>query len=249
MSYQEQQLQRHGFVVIEEVLNDFQVRELGDAIAHYQGLQVTSRRKGQILGIRNLLNAIPLMRQLAESEKIGALVSIGLRSNFKVVRGIYLDKHRAANWKVAWHQDLTIAVRQRKEVSGYRSWSLKTGIEHVQPPVSVLERMLAVRIHLDDTDDTNGALKVLPGSHLMGRLNHEGIQQMKVSRDPVALSVKKGGVILMRPLLVHASSVAAAPNHRRVIHFEYAEGALDDGLEWYEASSIANLKSVIGKNQ
>ena len=150
------------------------------------------------------------------------------------MRGVYLDKHKDANWKVAWHQDLTIAVRQRKEVEGYGPWSIKVGIQHVQPPVAVLEKMLAVRVHLDDTDESNGALRVIPGSHRHGRLNSEDIQDWKASSTPVSCAVKRGGVMLLRPLLLHASSLAFAPGHRRVLHFEYAAGELGSGLEWYE---------------
>ena len=84
----------------------------------------------------------------------------------RVVRGIYFDKHENANWKVAWHQDLTIAVRERVEVDGYGAWSIKARIHHVQPPVTVLENMLTVRVHLDHTEESNGALRVLPGRHI-----------------------------------------------------------------------------------
>ncbi len=152
----------------------------------------------------------------------------------RVVRGIYLDKHKDANWKVAWHQDLTIAVKERKDVEGYGPWSMKAGIQHVQPPVRTLENMLAVRVHLDDADESNGALRVVPGSHLHGRLNAEEIQALRAKSEAVGCPMKRGDVMLLRPLLLHASSVATQPEHRRVLHFEYAAGELDEGLEWYE---------------
>jgi ectoine hydroxylase-related dioxygenase (phytanoyl-CoA dioxygenase family) len=167
---------------------------------------------------------------------IRSLVALGLENNFRVVRAVYLDKHKDANWKVAWHQDLTIAVRERKEVDGYGPWSLKAGIPHVQPPVSVLERMLAVRIHLDDADETNGALRVIPGSHLQGRLSAVEVQRLTKETAPVTCPMKRGDVMLLRPLLLHASSVASDPAHRRVLHFEYATGELNGGLQWYEMS-------------
>jgi hypothetical protein len=81
-----------------------------------------------------------------------------LRSGARVVRGIYFDKHKEANWKVAWHQDLTIAVHERADIDGYGSWSMKAGIPHVQPPVFVLQSMLTLRLHMDHTDESNGAL-------------------------------------------------------------------------------------------
>jgi ectoine hydroxylase-related dioxygenase (phytanoyl-CoA dioxygenase family) len=95
-----------------------------------------------------------------------------------------------------------------------------------------MEQMLAVRLHLDDCGEENGPLQVLPGSHLAGRLDAEKIQAWR-ARAPVApCIVKRGGVILMRPLLLHASSVAQNPAHRRVIHLEYAMHALPAGLDW-----------------
>lgn len=94
------------------------------------------------------------------------------------VRGIYFDKSPAANWLVPWHQDLTLALRERREVSGFGPWSVKDGIPHVQPPVALLEKMITLRLHLDDTDETNGALRVVPGSHVHGRLTAAEIQGM-----------------------------------------------------------------------
>lgn len=153
----------------------------------------------------------------------------------RVVRGIYFDKHRDANWKVAWHQDVTIAVREKTEVEGFGPWSIKAGITHVQPPVWVLERMLALRLHLDYADLTNGALHVLSGSHKYGRLSARDIQTMKEKCRVVTCPVPAGGVMLMRPLLLHASSAATHPRRRRVLHLEYSASELPGGLAWYDA--------------
>ena len=122
-----------------------------------------------------------------------------------------------------------------RDVEGYGPWSIKAGIQHVQPPVSVLENMLAVRVHLDDTDEANGALRVLPGSHKYGRLGSEEIQSWRTTTPSVSCEVKKSGVVLMRPLLLHASSTATQPTRRRVLHFEYSSVELAAGLEWYES--------------
>jgi ectoine hydroxylase-related dioxygenase (phytanoyl-CoA dioxygenase family) len=189
-------------------------------------------------GIRDLLNVVPIARAVACSESIQALIEQILGDRGRVVRGTFFDKTPEANWKVAWHQDLTIAVRDRAEIDGYTAWSIKAGIVHVQPPISILEKMLAVRIHLDDADESNGALKVLPGSHLLGRLSTTAIQEYKSKVASITCSAKKGDVLLMHPLLLHASSLAVNPNHRRVIHFEYSSAKLPKPLEWYERSCL-----------
>jgi ectoine hydroxylase-related dioxygenase (phytanoyl-CoA dioxygenase family) len=154
----------------------------------------------------------------------------------RVVRGIFFDKQPTANWKVPWHQDLTIAVKNRLEVPDYHPWSIKAGIHHVQPPTTILEQMLTVRIHLDRTDESNGALKVIPGSHLQGKLNNSQIDDWK-QYSVISCNCEVGGILLMRPLLLHASSIAILPTHRRVIHLEYASQPLADGLEWYYSAA------------
>ena len=183
-------------------------------------------------GIRNLLELVPSIRTLAQSPEIRSLVTPILGERAHVVRGIFFDKQPTANWKVPWHQDLTIAVKNRLEIPDFHPWSVKAGIPHVRPPVAILEQMLTVRIHLDRTDESNGALKVIPGSHLQGRLTAPEIDRWKQS-PAISCNCQAGGILLMRPLLLHASSIAISPNHRRVIHLEYASQPLPSGLEWY----------------
>lgn len=139
----------------------------------------TKRRGEAAFGIRNLLNVVPEIRNLAESNRLKELVESILGTQARVVRGIFFDKTPEANWKVPLHQDLTVAVRQRIETTGFSAWTQKAGTQHVQPPVSILEKMLAVRIHLDDADETNGALKVVPKSHLCGRLSAERARELR----------------------------------------------------------------------
>ena len=126
-------------------------------------------------------------------------------------------------------------MKQRIDVSGYGPWSIKEGVPHVQPPIEILETMVTVRLHLDDCDESNGPLRVIPGSHRMGRLDAADIVKSRANQKEVICSMQAGGALLMRPLLLHASSEASAPTHRRVIHLEYAACPLADGLEWAEA--------------
>jgi ectoine hydroxylase-related dioxygenase (phytanoyl-CoA dioxygenase family) len=145
---------------------------------------------------------------------------------------LLFDKTPDANWKVAWHQDLTIAVRERIDVPGYGPWSVKGGVVHVQPPTAVLEQMLAVRVHVDACGPENGPLRVLPGSHREGRLSQSEVDLRVKEGEPVRCAIARGGVLAFRPLLLHSSSQAAEPARRRVVHFEFAAAELSGGLAW-----------------
>ena len=182
-------------------------------------------------GLRNLLD-LPRIAELAASQKVRSLVDPLLGPDAFPVRGILFDKTPEANWKVSWHQDLSIAVAKRRDAPGYGPWSEKSGVPHVQPPVEVLEKMLAVRIHLDESGSDNGPLRVLPGSHHAGKLRDAEIPSWRSRTAELVCLVPRGGVLLMRPLLIHASSPAREPIHRRVIHVEYAACHLSSGLEW-----------------
>ena len=96
------------------------------------------------------------------------------------------------------------------------------------------EAMIPLRWHLDDCDESNGALRVISGSHRRGRLSAGQITEIRKTEKEVTCSIRAGDVLLMRPLLLHASSQATVPRHRRVVHVEYATQALADGLDWAE---------------
>nr|WP_281292066.1 phytanoyl-CoA dioxygenase family protein [Brevifollis gellanilyticus] len=185
-------------------------------------------------GRRGLLS-VPEIRHLAASEKLLTLVRPHLPTEPFAVRGIYFDKSPDTNWLVSWHQDLTICVQEKREVPGFGPWSVKEGVPHVQPPVEVLESMLTIRLHLDDTDETNGALRVIPGSHKLGRLGNSQIQPITASGQESMCIAPQGAALLIRPLILHSSSRSTSTRRRRVIHLEYACTPLDAGLEWQEA--------------
>jgi ectoine hydroxylase-related dioxygenase (phytanoyl-CoA dioxygenase family) len=217
-------LNRDGFAVLTNVISASRADTLAETLA---GL-------GAGYGMRNLLHACPPVASLARELK--ALVAIVLGADAFAARGIFFDKLPGANWEVGWHQDLSIAVAERIDAPGFGGWSVKRGVPHVQPPVAVLERMLTVRLHLDDCGADNGPLRVLRGSHARGRLKDEEIEHWEQNGKEVACLVPKGGALLMRPLLLHASAPAKKPCHRRVIHLEYAADPLPHGLKWFEAA-------------
>jgi ectoine hydroxylase-related dioxygenase (phytanoyl-CoA dioxygenase family) len=225
------QLEEWGFVIIPEVLQPEILDELAAAIGHAQG----NRDVKSAHGVRNLLRAVPAVRRVCEGDAIRALVEPLLGSNAFVARSLLFDKTPDANWKVAWHQDLTIAVQARIEVPGFSVWSVKDGVVHVQPPVALLERMLTVRLHLDDCGPSNGPLQVIPGSHKYGRLEATQISEWRTRQPTTICPVPPGGALLMRPMLLHASSRATQPGHRRVVHLEFASEPLPNGLQWHQA--------------
>ena len=214
----------HGFAVISRVIDSAEQQQLLCTLGSVSGA-----------GRRGVL-ALAAVAKFARSSRILDLVRPYLPSNPIPVRAVYFDKSADQNWLVPWHQDLTLALRARVETPGFGAWSTKDGIPHVRPPVELLEEMLTVRLHLDPADECNGALRVLPGSHRGGRLSPDGIQELRGDRSEFLCTASAGDAVLMRPLLLHASSRSLSKGHRRVLHIEYAGFNLPPELEWHEAA-------------
>jgi len=166
--------------------------------------------------------------------RLGVLVGRDLVA----VKATLFDKTAAANWRVQWHQDRAIAVKERLEVAGYGPWSTKAGSLHVDAPQEVLSQMLAIRIHLDASGAENGPLRVIPGSHLLGKLGEEEVARVAAERPMRELHLAQGALLLMRPLLVHSSSVALSGEHRRVLHIELAPVEAISPLKWHDTISL-----------
>ncbi len=226
-----EQIERGGFTVIPSVVEGAEIDRLLTAVASLAEAQST-KSASETYALRNLL-VCPMIRAFADSPAIRQIVAPLLGSGAFAVRGIFFDKTPERNWKVNWHQDLAIAVRERRESAGFGAWSVKAGVVHVQPPPELLARMITVRVHLDDCPPQNGALRVLAGSHRVGRLRDAEIAAWQERTAETLCAVPRGGAIVMRPLLLHASSASEIPARRRVIHLEYAAEALPDGLQWH----------------
>jgi Phytanoyl-CoA dioxygenase (PhyH) len=226
------ELNDFGFVNSVPIVDEAQIEILKLSLSRLSDSVALGSKSGKTYGIRNLLNLVPEVRELSESEGVKNLIKSVLGSTLKPVKAIYFDKSPKANWKVPWHQDLTISVKHKIETPGFSAWTTKAEILHVQPPVNVLEKMVALRIHLDDTDETNGALRILPETHKHGRLSSTEIQEFAKANNQVLCCIKRGDGTIMRPLLIHASSAGTEPKHRRVIHIEYSAENLPNGLEW-----------------
>jgi len=217
-------IERHGFAVVPRAIESGEQRELLSTLGPVSGA-----------GRRGLL-ALPTVARLARSPRLLNLIRPYLPAEPLPVRAIYFAKSAETNWLVPWHQDLTLALRARVEVSGFGPWSKKDGVPHVQPPIELLQRMLTIRLHLDDADESNGALRVFPGSHRLGRLSSERIQKIRGQQTDFLCGASAGDALLMRPLLLHASSRSTCTRHRRVLHIEYAAFALPTELNWHEAA-------------
>ena len=139
---------------------------------------VTAHARSGRGGARNLLDD-PQIASLAAAPVLRQFADVVLGKACFAVRAIFFDKTRDANWKVIWHQDLTVAVQQRIDLLGYGPWTDKAGVPHVQPPVDILEHMLAIRIHLDPCGDDNGPVRVLDGTHRLGRLTPQAIDELR----------------------------------------------------------------------
>ena len=227
-----------GFAILPDGLDESWIARLRTAIDSVEsGTGV--RRRRDVYAIRGLLRRAPGIRELLNLPLVRSLVEPILGPGFFAVSGTLFDKTPRANWKVAWHQDLSIAVRARVEMPGFGPWSTKAGVPHVQPPVSVLEGMLAVRFHLDDCGEDNGALRVIPGSHRLGRLSAERIREVVDATAARICTAPVGAIVVMRPLCVHASSSATQAQNRRVIHLELVARDLPPPMEWHDATRAA----------
>lgn len=141
------------------------------------------------------------------------------------IQAIGFDKTPGTNWKVAWHQDLMFPFAKAVTAAGYEIPTKKAGVDFARPPLPVLEGMLAVRLHLDNCDETNGPLRVSPGTHLQGLIPSRDSGTVASEKGSTACLAKEGEALLMKPLLLHASSQANTPSHRRVLHLVYHSGA------------------------
>lgn len=222
-----------GCALLDPILPSHELASLTRSI---ERLSTTQAQERSLYAVRRLAQVVPQARELAGSPALLRMLQPFLGPRPRLVRSLLFDKLPGANWLVPWHQDLTIAVRSRVETPGFGPWSVKDGVVHVQPPRRILESMLTVRMHLDAATPENGPLRIVPGSHRHGVLTDpQQITALRRELGERTILQAAGGVFLMRPLLLHASSKASRPSHRRIIHLEFAREELPNGLEWTDA--------------
>lgn len=225
-----------GFTVIESVYTPDEVAAISACVADAQGSDATFRRSGGLFAIRRFLKEIPQALPLIFNQKLCNILNAYGSANHFVVKSIYFDKPAGSNWFVVYHQDLTISVTEKIDTEGFGPWTVKPDQFSVQAPASLLKEILTVRIHLDDTDAHNGALRILQGTHREGILRHPQVSTEHFTEH--TCSVKSGGVMLMRPLLMHASSRSRHGSGRRVIHIELCDREPGGNLQWAEKCRV-----------
>jgi ectoine hydroxylase-related dioxygenase (phytanoyl-CoA dioxygenase family) len=171
-------------------------------------------------GSRNLF-ASPTVKRLATDSRLMSIARDFLDSEPIPYKAILFDKSEACNWLVVWHQDRVLPIRTRFADSDWGPWTIKDGVQFAQAPVWAMEQIVALRLHLDDSTENNGPLRVIPGTHTLGVLDQNDVVTQAKLADAVTCTVTKGGVIAMRPLLIHSSTKSVSSSPRRVIHIEY----------------------------
>jgi ectoine hydroxylase-related dioxygenase (phytanoyl-CoA dioxygenase family) len=223
-----------GFTVLNGIYTADELKQLVSVINAADSSGDTFRKTDDLFAIRQMLKEIPTVLPVIFNKKLMQLIAAFLGDDCFVSKSIYFDKPQKSNWFVAWHRDLTISVNKKMQLPGFTNWTVKQNQFAVQPPLDILRQNFTIRIHLDDADKNNGALKVIPGSHLDEDLK----TQNSDNKSEVFCDVKAGGVMLMRPLLMHASNRTVNNNRRRVIHIEFSNAALPKEIDWSERIDI-----------
>ncbi len=194
------------------------------------GLAVAERHRSRA-GMRHLMS-VTVVRELAYDPRLMAIARGAVGPTALPFRATLFDKSAQANWLVAWHQDTALPLVERKDAAGWGPWSVKAGVTYARAPAVALERVVALRVSLDDSGPDNGPLRVLPGTHTLGVLADNAVADLAARISPVDCCVATGGVVAMRPLCVHASSKAVSDRPRRVLHLEYVDSLdMADGLQ------------------
>lgn len=181
-------------------------------------------------GVR--LHSDPLLREIVESRVLRDLARDQIGATAQPVRAIFFDKTPETNWALGWHQDRTIAVKAKHALPGFEIWTRKAGLCHVEPPFSLIERMLTVRIHLDDVGADNAPLLIAPGSHRLGRIAEPDISATVARCGTHACIAARGDIWVYATPIVHASARSQSNRHRRVLHLDYSAEVLPHPLEW-----------------
>jgi len=229
-------LYNKGFSIVDGIYNDAEIDSILNSISNADQTNTTFRKSEDLFAIRQVVKEIPEILQFIFNDNLKYLISNIIGNDYFIVKSIYFDKPENSNWYVAYHQDLTISVDKKAEIENFVNWTKKQNQFAVQPPISVLENIVTLRIHLDETNSENGALKVIENSHSKGIYRPETINWE--SEKEVTCNVNKGGVMLMKPLILHSSGRTTNSKKRRVIHIELSNIDLPKEINWAEKQKI-----------
>ncbi len=229
------EINSEGFAVIEKVYSDNEIEKIIsiiDKVTLDHNGNSTFRKSQDLFAIRQFNKEIPETINFIFNQNLREIIKLNFGDNYFITKSIYFDKPEKSNWFVAYHQDLTISVNKKVEIENYENWTTKQNQFAVQPPKEILEQNFTIRIHIDKTTKENGALKVLNKSHKKGIVRAENIELE--NETETICEVEKGGIMIMKPLIFHASNKTTNNERRRVIHIEFSNQKLPHELEWSE---------------
>ncbi len=227
-----QELLENGFSILEGIYSIVEVDSMLAIIDNADTSKDIFRKSAGLFAIRQFLKEFPQAVELIFNDSLRLIVEQIIGHNSFVVKCIFFDKPKVSNWYVSYHQDLTISVDKRVELENFGPWTVKQHQFAVQPSLDILEDITTIRIHLDDTDEDNGALRVISRSHLKKIYRPETISWDREVETTCV--VGKGGIMLMKPLTLHCSGRTTNNKQRRVIHIEFCGTELPGGLKWAE---------------
>jgi ectoine hydroxylase-related dioxygenase (phytanoyl-CoA dioxygenase family) len=220
----EKQIREEGFAIIPGIFGN---KRILDVIEELNTCNPPRRRAG----VRHAMK-LPVVAAVARDAELMGIAQGILGSKAFPFRATLFDKSPTANWLVVWHQDTALPLRERREAPGWGPWSVKDRVIYAHAPQSALSQILALRVHLDDSIAENGPLRVLPRTHTLGVLTDDELHELSTRIAAVDCLTRSGGLLAMRPLIVHASSKSQSNSPRRVLHIEYTSSEANfDGLE------------------
>ncbi|MCY1236524.1 Phytanoyl-CoA dioxygenase (PhyH) [compost metagenome] len=229
------ELEERGFTIINSVYSREEINSIKEFINSQDTSSPIFRKSENLFAIRQFIKELPQIKSMVFNDKLKSIIN-AIEKNAFIVKSIYFDKPEKSNWFVAYHQDLTISVDKKESIEGFGPWTSKHNQFAVQPPLDILENIFTIRIHLDDTDENNGALKVIDGSHLKKIFRPETINY--ANEKEIFCNVEAGGIMLMKPLLLHGSNRTSNQKRRRVIHIEFSNKVLPELIKWSESTQI-----------
>ncbi len=221
----ESSYQQKGYEIINQVYSNEEVDQI---LAILKAKSIEHK-----FGVREFLVDNPELTQPIFTKKLLELIKEIAPNCKQAIKSIYFDKPPNANWIVNWHQDLTINLKSKKETPKFKNWRVNNQRTIVQPSIDILKSIFTIRIHLDDCTSENGALRVIEGSHKKGVIEIKDWMKEKPGEEKIC-EVKKGGILIMNPLILHASRRTENQKNRRVIHIEFSGQELPNQLEWKE---------------
>jgi ectoine hydroxylase-related dioxygenase (phytanoyl-CoA dioxygenase family) len=211
-------VKQNGFAIIRDVLP---WQDIKGVLSDFEDTTLRHSRAG----VRHAFDSAGIAR-FSRNSQLLAIARETLGGAAFPFRATLFDKSSAANWLVVWHQDTALPMQERHETPGWGPWSVKEGVIYAHACAGALSQVLALRVHLDDSRADNGPLRALPATRNLGVLDDDTLHMLAAQIAPVDCLVARGGVLAMRPLLVHASSKSQAAAPRRVLHIEYAASAV-----------------------